>query len=73
MKSIYKSIGLILENDITVLLEGESGTGKDLVAQVIHKYSKQKKGPFISINCGAIPNELIESELFGYEKGAFNC
>ena len=71
MMSIYKSIGLILENDITVLLEGESGTGKDLVAQVIHKYSKQKKGPFISINCGAIPNELIESELFGYEKGAF--
>lgn len=71
MKAIYKAIGLVLENDITVMLEGESGTGKDLIATVIHKNSKRKNQPFVIVNCGAIPKDLVESELFGFEKGAF--
>lgn len=71
MKAIYQAIGLILENDVTVLLEGESGTGKELIANLIHKNSKRKAEPLITINCGAIPKELVESELFGHEKGSF--
>lgn len=71
MNTVYKAIGLVLDNPVTILLEGESGTGKDVVANVIHKYSKQASKPFITINCGAIPKDLLESELFGYEKGAF--
>lgn len=71
MKGVYQAIGLVLENDITVLLEGETGTGKDLLATLIHSNSKRKNAPFITINCGAIPKELIESELFGHEKGSF--
>jgi len=71
MSRVYKAVGLILDNDITVLLEGESGTGKDMVANVIHSNSNRKEGPFVTVNCGAIPKELIESELFGHEKGSF--
>ena len=71
MNAVYKAIGLILDNDLTVLLEGESGTGKDLIASTIHNNSKRSGKPFIAINCGAIPKDLIESELFGHEKGAF--
>ena len=71
INEVYKAMGLILENDLTVLLEGESGTGKDVIATMIHRNSKRKKKPFIAVNCGAIPRELIESELFGHEKGAF--
>ncbi len=71
MKHVYKAIGLVLDNDLTVLLEGESGTGKDLIATTIHNNSKRQKKPMITINCGAIPKELIESELFGHEKGAY--
>ena len=71
INEVFKAIGLVLENDLTVLLEGESGTGKDLIATIVHSNSKRKKKPFIAINCGAIPRELIESELFGHEKGAF--
>jgi transcriptional regulator with GAF, ATPase, and Fis domain len=71
MKQVFKAIGLVLENDITVLLEGESGTGKDIIANSIHENSNRKNKPFIAINCGAIPKDLIESELFGHEKGAF--
>ncbi len=71
INQVYKAIGLVLENDLTVLLEGESGTGKDLIANTIHSNSKRSHKPFIVINCGAIPRELIESELFGHEKGAF--
>jgi len=71
MLDVFKAIGLVLENDITVLLEGESGTGKDVIANMIHQNSNRKQKPFIAINCGAIPKELIESELFGHEKGAF--
>ena len=69
--AVFKAIGLVLENDITVLLEGESGTGKDLIARLIHYNSKQKEAPIVTVNCGAIPNDLLESELFGHEKGAF--
>jgi transcriptional regulator with GAF, ATPase, and Fis domain len=69
--AVYQAIGLVLENDITVLLQGESGTGKDVIAQTIHDNSKRSSRPYVAINCGAIPNDLLESELFGYEKGAF--
>ncbi|RAP30768.1 hypothetical protein DID78_02135, partial [Candidatus Marinamargulisbacteria bacterium SCGC AG-343-D04] len=71
MKQLYKAIGLVLENDLTVLLEGESGTGKDFIASIIHTNSKRSSKPYITLNCGAIPRDLIESELFGHEKGAF--
>ena len=71
MKVVYQAIGLVLENDVSILLQGESGTGKDVIANVIHQYSHRKNKPFVAINCGAIPDNLIESELFGHEQGAF--
>lgn len=71
MQRVFQAIGLILENDVTVLLEGESGTGKDVIASTIHRNSKRKSRPFVILNCGAIPKDLVESELFGHEKGAF--
>ena len=71
MRAVYKAVSLILTNDVTVLLQGESGTGKDVLARLIHYNSSRKTKPFVAINCGAIPKDLIESELFGYEKGAF--
>ncbi len=71
MQEIYKLIGLMASNTITVLIEGESGTGKELVAQAIHANSPRKNKPFVPFNCGALPDELLESELFGYEAGAF--
>jgi len=71
MESVYKAIGLVIDNAVTILLEGESGTGKDLIANTIHKHSNRSSKPFIAINCGAIPKDLIESELFGHEKGSF--
>lgn len=71
MQAVYKAVELVLHNDITVLLEGETGTGKDVIASVIHRHSKRKNKPFVTLNCGAIPKELLESELFGHERGAF--
>jgi len=71
MLQLFKAIELVLEKDITILLEGESGTGKDVIATLIHKSSNRQKHPFVAVNCGAIPKELIESELFGHEKGSF--
>ena len=71
MHKIFETIRQVASTDITVLITGESGTGKELVAKAIHDKSLRSKGPFIPINCGAIPETLLESELFGYEKGAF--
>ena len=64
-------ISRVLRNDLTVLILGESGTGKELVAEAIHQLGQRKAGPFVAVNTAAIPRELIESELFGHEKGAF--
>ncbi|MYB92913.1 sigma-54-dependent Fis family transcriptional regulator [Candidatus Poribacteria bacterium] len=71
MREIYKLIGVMASNTVTVLIEGETGTGKDLVARAIHAGSERKEQPFIPVDCGALPDELLESELFGYEAGAF--
>jgi len=71
MQQVYKMIGMVTDRDVTVLIEGESGTGKELVARAIHRHSKRAKRPFITVNCAAIPHELLESELFGHEKGSF--
>src|SRR3989454_6800534 len=71
MKTVMKTIERIAPSDVSVLITGESGTGKEVVADMIHTLSKRDKGPFIKINCAALPRELIESELFGSVKGAF--
>jgi two-component system nitrogen regulation response regulator GlnG len=71
MQEVYKAIGRIAPQDVTVLIEGESGVGKELLAQVIYHYSRRSQGPFLAINCAAIPEPLLESELFGHERGAF--
>jgi two-component system nitrogen regulation response regulator GlnG len=71
MQAIYKIIGRVAQSDATVLIQGESGTGKELIAKVIHHYSPRWRGPFVGINCSAIPLDLLESEFFGYERGAF--
>jgi two-component system nitrogen regulation response regulator GlnG len=71
MQEVYKAIGRVAPQDVTVLILGESGTGKELVARAIYHYSKRSAGPFLAINCAAIPESLLESELFGHEKGAF--
>jgi two-component system nitrogen regulation response regulator GlnG len=71
MQDVYRMITRVLRNDLTVLVLGESGTGKELVAEAIHQLGSRKKGPFVAVNTAAIPRELIESELFGHEKGAF--
>ncbi len=71
MKSIFAILPQISESDASVLIEGETGTGKELMARAIHNMSPRKERPFIAINCGALPDTLLESELFGYKKGAF--
>jgi two-component system, NtrC family, response regulator AtoC len=71
MRDIFKQIGKLSATDATVLITGESGTGKELAARSIHTHSARAKKPFIAVNCGALPENLIESELFGYERGAF--
>ncbi|MCP4023576.1 MAG: PAS domain-containing protein, partial [Desulfobacteraceae bacterium] len=71
MKGIFNILPQISESDSTVLIEGETGTGKELMARAIHNMSHRKDAPFIAINCGALPDTLLESELFGYKKGAF--
>ncbi len=71
MREVFSLVNRLSRVDTTVLIRGENGTGKELVAQAIHSHSPQKDGPFVAINCGAIPENLMESELFGHEKGAF--
>ncbi|MEM8726277.1 MAG: sigma-54 dependent transcriptional regulator [Pseudomonadota bacterium] len=71
MQGVYRMITRVLRNDLTVLVTGESGTGKELVAEAIHQLGSRKTGPFVAVNTAAIPADLVESELFGHEKGAF--
>ena len=71
MQKIFEQIERISSSDITVLIRGESGTGKELLAQAIHYNSSRRHGPFITVDCGTLPDTLVESEIFGYEKGAF--
>ncbi|HPP05966.1 MAG TPA: sigma-54 dependent transcriptional regulator, partial [Syntrophorhabdaceae bacterium] len=71
MKEVFKAIGILSENRVTVLIEGETGTGKELIARAIHMHSPYKNEPFRAINCSAIVGTLLESELFGHEKGSF--
>jgi len=71
MQEVYKLIGQVAERDVTILITGESGTGKELVSRAIYHHSHRRNNPFLTINCAAIPDTLFESELFGYERGAF--
>src|SRR5437667_358995 len=71
MQDVYKAIGRIAPQDVTVLVLGESGTGKELVARALFQHSRRGQAPFLVINCAAIPEALLESELFGHERGAF--
>ncbi|MEW4447955.1 sigma-54 dependent transcriptional regulator [Qipengyuania sp. JC766] len=71
MQAVYRLITRVLRNDLTVIITGESGTGKELVAEAIHELGHRKTGPFVAVNTGAIPRDLVESELFGHERGAF--
>ena len=71
MQDIYRMLARLMQTDLTVMISGESGTGKELVARALHDYGKRRNGPFVAVNMAAIPRELIESELFGHERGAF--
>src|SRR5205085_8467329 len=71
MQEVFKAIGRVAPQDLAVLILGESGTGKELVARAVYQHSRRATGPFLAINCAAIPENLLESELFGHEKGAF--
>jgi two-component system nitrogen regulation response regulator GlnG len=71
MQEVYKAIGRVAPQDMTVLILGESGTGKELVARALYQHSRRSQAPFLAINCAAIPEALLESELFGHERGAF--
>jgi two-component system, NtrC family, response regulator AtoC len=71
MQAVYKMIGRVAPSEATVLIRGESGTGKELVAEALHAHSKRNLGPLVKVNCAAIPETLLEAELFGYERGAF--
>lgn len=71
MQEVYKAIGIVAAQDVTILIRGESGTGKELVARALYQYGERVRGPFLAVNCAAIPETLLESELFGHERGAF--
>lgn len=71
MQDIYRVLARLMQTDLTVMINGESGTGKELVARALHEYGRRRNGPFVAVNMAAIPRDLIESELFGHEKGAF--
>ena len=71
MQDVYRTVARLITTDLTVMITGESGTGKELVARALHDFGRRRSGPFVAVNMAAIPRELIESELFGHEKGAF--
>jgi Nif-specific regulatory protein len=71
MRQVYEQVAQVAQTNTTVLIRGESGTGKELIAHAIHYNSPRAKKPFVKVSCAALPETLIESELFGYEKGAF--
>src|ERR1700690_2058278 len=71
MEEVYKAIGRVAAQDVPVLITGESGTGKELIARAIYQHSRRSRGPFLALNCAAIPENLLESEVFSHEKGAF--
>src|SRR6185295_14619397 len=71
IKEVVEQVGIVAASTFTVLILGETGTGKELVAQAIHRQSERRRKPFIALDCGAIPEALLESELFGHERGAF--
>ncbi|MBW2251081.1 MAG: sigma-54-dependent Fis family transcriptional regulator, partial [Deltaproteobacteria bacterium] len=71
MQRVYETIQMVAKTDLTVLITGESGTGKDLAARAIHTLSNRRSGPFVAVNCPTVPENILESELFGYKKGAF--
>lgn len=71
MQEIYRVLARLMQTDLTVMISGESGTGKELVARALHDYGRRRNGPFVAVNMAAIPRDLIESELFGHERGAF--
>jgi len=71
MQEVYRALARLMQTDLTVMITGESGTGKELIARALHDYGKRRKGPFVAVNMAAIPRDLIESDLFGHEKGSF--
>ena len=71
MQRVFDTLRMVANTDLTVLITGESGTGKDLTARAVHKLSTRKEGPFVAVNCPTVPEHILESELFGYKKGAF--
>jgi len=71
MQRVFETVQMVAKNDLTVLITGESGTGKDLTARAVHRLSNRSKGPFVAVNCPTVPENILESELFGYKKGAF--
>jgi two-component system, NtrC family, nitrogen regulation response regulator GlnG len=71
MQEVYRVLARLMQTDLTVMINGDSGTGKELVARALHDFGRRRKGPFVAVNMAAIPRDLIESELFGHEKGAF--
>jgi two-component system NtrC family response regulator len=71
MRRVFEMIGTVADTSATVLITGETGTGKELVARAIHTHSARRYSPFVAVSCSALPDTLLESELFGYEKGAF--